>query len=180
MEAAVLEVVLDSGAADPADAAVDDEQLAVVDVPEPGQVPTSGAHAAERPDGCARFRRPDDADLDSGSGEPLVELPRAALRVGALPVDDEPDGYALRRLRDQGIGEGVPDDTGPEPELVDVNRGRRGGDVLEHAGVEARSLHEHFRRRRRALGELECQRSPVHGSREEALGVLTDSARPEQ
>ena len=34
MEAAVLEVVLDSGAADPADAAVDDGELAVVDMAE--------------------------------------------------------------------------------------------------------------------------------------------------
>ena len=39
VELAVLEVILDPGAADPADPAVDDHDLAVVDVPEAAQVP---------------------------------------------------------------------------------------------------------------------------------------------
>ena len=39
VEAAVLEVILDAGAPDPADPAVDDDQLAMVDVPELVKVP---------------------------------------------------------------------------------------------------------------------------------------------
>ena len=47
MEAAVVEVVLDPGAADPADAAVDDEELAVVEVAELRRRPARRAHDAD-------------------------------------------------------------------------------------------------------------------------------------
>ena len=53
VEATVLEVVLDSGAADPADPAVDDDDLAVVDVPEGAEVPAHGPASPERPGGRA-------------------------------------------------------------------------------------------------------------------------------
>ena len=55
VEAAVLEVVLDAGAADPADAPVDDHDLAVVDVPERREVPARGSALPERPDRRARL-----------------------------------------------------------------------------------------------------------------------------
>ena len=65
VEAAVLEVVLDAGAADPADAAVDDDELAMVDVPERRR----GSSARHRslpsgPSRHARLRRAYDADLE--------------------------------------------------------------------------------------------------------------------
>ena len=94
MEAAVLEVILDPGAADPPDAAVDDHDLAVVDVPEPPEVPARFPAAAERADGHPRAGGSHDADLDAGGREAVVELLRAPLGIGALPVDDEPDGNA--------------------------------------------------------------------------------------
>ena len=52
VERAVLEVILDSCTADPADAAVDDDDLAMVDVPEPAQVPAGLAAGPERPRGA--------------------------------------------------------------------------------------------------------------------------------
>ena len=46
VEAPVLEVILDPGAPDPADPAVHDDHLAVVDVPERANVPASGSAIA--------------------------------------------------------------------------------------------------------------------------------------
>ena len=65
VEAAVLEVVLDAGAADPADSTVDDHDLAVIDVAEPAQVPAELAVASQQADRGTRLRRSDDADLDA-------------------------------------------------------------------------------------------------------------------
>ena len=48
----ILEVVLDSGAADPADPAVDDDDLAMVDMPHPAEVPAHRPAGPERPDGA--------------------------------------------------------------------------------------------------------------------------------
>ena len=49
----ILEVVLDSGAADPADPAVDDDDLAMVDMPERAEVPAHGPASSQRPGGRA-------------------------------------------------------------------------------------------------------------------------------
>ena len=162
VEAAVLEVVLDAGSADPADPAVDDHDLAVIDVAERGKVPSCPALASERPDRRTRLRRPGDADLDPGASEPLVERSRILLGLRALAVDDEPDRDSLVRLRNQRLGEGVPDVAGPEPELIDVNRGRRGADVLEHRRVEVPPLDVNVDGRRAALGEREPEVVPAH------------------
>ena len=75
VEAAVLEVVLDSGAADPADAAVDDRELAMVDMPECAQVPAHRPVAPEWPDGRAQTRGAHGAHLDACRDEMVVELP---------------------------------------------------------------------------------------------------------
>jgi hypothetical protein len=98
VEAAVLEMVLDACAADPADPTVHDHELAMVDVPEPAQVPTGRAVVRQRSGGDARPRRAHDANLDPRGCEAVVERLRAPLRVGTLPVDDEPDGDALSDL----------------------------------------------------------------------------------
>ena len=55
MEAAVLEVVLDAGSADPADSAVDDHDLAVIDVAERGQVPAVPLSRPSGPTGARGF-----------------------------------------------------------------------------------------------------------------------------
>ena len=68
VEAAVLEVVLDSGAPDPPDATVDDDPFPVVDVREAGEVPAQRAAGSQRSDGSPRLRRADDADLSPCSG----------------------------------------------------------------------------------------------------------------
>ena len=110
VELAVLEVILDPGAADPADPAVDDHDLAVVDVPEAAQVPTGGSAGVQRPAWRPRLDRAGDAHLNPGLRQLLVELPRAALGVGSLPVDDHPHGNAVPRLRDQDRREPVAHD----------------------------------------------------------------------
>ena len=101
VEAAVLEVVLDPGAADPAGPAVDDDRLAMVDVAELGEVPAQILLGAEQPAGRASLSRSHDADLHPARGQPRVVVAGAALGIGAAAVDDETDGHALGGLRDQ-------------------------------------------------------------------------------
>ena len=146
----------------------------MVDVAERREVPARRAVVAERAEGRARLRRAHDADLDAAARQPLVELARAALGVGALPVDDQADGDALRGLREEHVRERVADDARPEAELVDVHRrfGRR--DVREHARVERRALDEHLGRRGGALREREREVGARARAREQALGVLPD------
>ena len=174
MEAAVLEVVLDAGAADPADSAVDDHDLAVIDVAERGQVPAGRAFVSERPHRRTRLRRPDDADLDAGGGEPLEERSRILLGLRSLPVDHEANRNSFGRLCNQGVGEGVADDARPKPELIDVNRGRRSADVLEHRRVEVPPLDVNVDGRRAALGEREPEVLPAHGPRDEPKSELAE------
>ena len=115
VEAAVLEVVLDPGSADPAHATVDQDDLSVVDVPEACQIPAGRPAAAERPDRHSRLRGADDADLNAGGREPVVVLACAAFGVGALPVDDEPYGDALRTLRTKTSAKSSPTTPGRKP-----------------------------------------------------------------
>ena len=49
MERAVLEMILNGGAADPADPAIDDNDLSVVDMPKPREVPPHLSRSAELP-----------------------------------------------------------------------------------------------------------------------------------
>jgi hypothetical protein len=158
VEAAVLEVILDAGPTDPADAAVDDECLAVVDVAQTVQVPADGAGGAERPERRAHLRRTGRHHLDAGREEPIVEVRRAPLRIGAIPVDDEPDGDALGRLGGECAREAVADLARAEAELVDVDRGRRALDVREEPRVERGTADEHLsgpgRRLRERQGEI--------------------------
>jgi hypothetical protein len=108
VEAAVLEVVLDAGAADPTDPAVDDHDLAVIDVADPVEVPAERAAASERPEPSTELGRTHDADLDPRCRQPVVERFRAPFGIGAAAVDDEPDGDALGCLLDQRLGKGFP------------------------------------------------------------------------
>ena len=162
VEFAVLEVVLDPGAADPADPSVHDDDLAVVDMPQSTQVPASRAAAAERAARRARLRGTVHAHHDPCRRQPLVELLRAALRVGALPVDDQPDRDALRRLCDERICEPVAYQARPEAELVDVDGRRRGCDVGEQRRVEVPPLDVKLHRRCAAPVERQRQLRPRH------------------
>ena len=87
--------------------------------------------------------------------ESLVERAARPIGVGALPVDDEPDGNAFAGLRDQRLGEPLPDDARPESELVDVDGRGRGLDVLEHRRIEVLALDVHLGGRGDGLVELE-------------------------
>ncbi len=174
VEAAVGEVVFDAGTADPPDPPVDDHDLAVVDVTQRSQVPAEAAPGAEHPVRRARLRRTHHADLRAGLGQALVEDARTAFGIRALPVDDEPDGDAVAQLLDERIRELLPDLTGTEAELVDMDgRGRR-ADVGEHRRVERPSLDEDLDRRRAALGEAHREVAQGDGAREESLRVLAD------
>ena len=83
VEPPVVEVILDSRAADPANATVDDDQLAMVDVPEPVEVPPSGAACHDGPDRSPQLDRPDDPDVDARCKQPRVK--RAAAWSGSDP-----------------------------------------------------------------------------------------------
>ena len=171
MEAAVLEMILDARSPDPADPTVDDHELAMVDVPEPSEVPLGRAAGRQRPGGDAKLGRAHHDHLDPRSGEAVVEGLRAPLGVGALPVDDEPDGDALRGLGDQRICEPVSDEAGPEAELVDVHRRRGGGDIVEHPGVERRAFDEDIDGRGRALVEPEHERAAARRGGQDPFGL---------
>ena len=175
VEAAVLEVVLDACAPDPADMTVHDHELAMVDVPEPAQVPVGLAAVRQQSGRHARLGRAHDADFDPRGREAVVERLRAPLRVGALPVDDEPDGNALRDLGNQCVRELVADHTRPEPELIDVH-GRRGArDVLEHSRIERSALDEDLHGRGRALVEPEHERMAARRADENPFGLRVDA-----
>ena len=126
MEPPVVEVVLDPRAADPADTTVDDDELAMVDVPESVEVPPSGAAGRGRLDGSPQLGRSDDPDVDARGKKPVVERAAASVRIRTLAIDDDSDRNAVRGFRTQHLRELVTDGTRTEPELVDVNR-RCGG-----------------------------------------------------
>ncbi len=177
MEGAVLEVILDSGAPDPADSAVDDDHLPVVDVGQPAQVPAVPGRRAQGASGSTRLRGPRDVDLDPGSGESLVELARAAFGIGALPVDDQPHRHALPRLLDQRCRKPVADQARTETELIDVDRRGRAGDIGEHRRVEVAALDVELRRGGAGRLERECEGGPRDtGCSQESLGVRSDAA----
>ena len=136
VEAAVLEVVLDPGATDPADTPVHEHNLAVVDMAQAGEVPVRLAVAPEHPGSRPRLRRADDTDFDAGRGQPPVVLPGCLLRRRPLPVDHEAHPHTLSRLADQHVGEAVADHTRTEAELVDVHGCLSGLDVREHGRIE--------------------------------------------
>jgi len=98
-------------------------------------------------------------------------LTGAPLGVRSLPVDHEPDGHAVLHLADQCFREGVSDDAGPEPKLVDVHGRRRRLDVGEHRRIEGLALDEDLDGGGAALGE--GQGEPVERDRagQQPLGV---------
>ena len=122
VEAAVVEVVLDPGAADPADPAVDDEELAVVDVAEPVEVPAARASRRYRLRRPPQLHRAHDADLDAPAEQPVVELAARPVGIRTPFIHHNPDGDALGDLGEQRAGERLPDRALPEPELDDVDR----------------------------------------------------------
>jgi hypothetical protein len=115
MEAAVLEVVLDTGSADQPTRPSTTTTLRWSIVAELGQVPPSGAVPSQRPERRSKLGRAHDAYLDACGREPVVERLRAPLGIGATAVDDEPDRHALCRLRDQRLANASPTTPGLKP-----------------------------------------------------------------
>ena len=119
--------------------------------------------------------------LDPRSCQPLVERPRAALRIGALPIHDQPNGDALLRFGDQRSCESVANQPRPEAELVDVDQ-RTTPTRCRRASAD-RSCGP---RREAAPTTRRCSRIPVQlttphlGCRRRSSGVLGESCRPEQ
>ncbi len=148
VEAAVGEVVLDPRATDPADAAVDDEQLAVVDA----------SHRAH------------DLDVDPAGPQPLVEAARLA-GARADAVDDDADRDALGGLGEQHAGELLADRAGAEAVLVDVHRRRRGADVVEDQREEVAPLHVHVDGGGGRLLEHEREVAQLHRCAHQRLGA---------
>src|SRR6185312_5492922 len=101
VEASVLEVVLDARATDPPDASVYHDELAMVDVAEPVEVPARGRAGRDGPHRSAQLNGPDDADIDAAGQEPVVESLALPVRIGSLAVDDEANGHALGCLCEQ-------------------------------------------------------------------------------
>ena len=144
--------------------------------PRPLRFQPRGPAGVQRPSWCPRLDRTGHAHLNPGLRQPLVELPRAALGVGSLPVDDHAHGNTVPRLRDQDLRKPVAHDTGPEPELVDVDGRRRRSDVREHRRIEVAALDVERDRRGGTLLELERQLTALDlRCGEEALGRRGDA-----
>jgi hypothetical protein len=120
--ATVLEVVFDPRPAYPTHAAIDDNELAMVDVPEPVEVPLSRCCSRNRPDGTPELSRPDDANVDASGEKALVKLMTRTIGVGALSIDYESNRNIVGRLAKQHLRELISDNAWPKPELVDVYR----------------------------------------------------------
>jgi hypothetical protein len=70
------------------------------------------------------------------------------------------------------FGERVSDRAGSEAELIDVNRGGRCGDVLQHPRIEGAALDEDLGGRRDALLECELQITSADGCGQEPRGMV--------
>ena len=97
-------------------------------------------------------RRAHDADVDPAGPQPVVEATRPA-GPRADPVDDDPHGDPLGGLGEQRAGEPLPDLTGTEAVLVDVDRRRRARDVLQDQREEVAPRHVDVDGRGRGLVE---------------------------
>ena len=146
VEAAVLEVVLDPGAADPADPAVDDEQLAVVDVARACRASsgsggrrrraarTARAPACRSPCTPARRRRP------AGRRTPSTRAPgRMPFRSTTIRT-----GTPSRAFASSASAKRSPTAPGRKPNWTMCTDDVARRDVLEHPREEARPADEHL------------------------------------
>ena len=122
----------------------------------------------------AQPRRAHDADVDAAREQPPVELAARPVGPRALPVHDEPDVDALGRLGEQRRRERLADRARPEPELVDVDRGRGGADVRQHRRKEAAPVDVDLRRGGAALVEREREIGEADRRAHQALRAPAD------
>jgi len=155
VEPPVVEVVLDARATDPAHTTVDDDEFAMVDVPESVEVPPSRAGCRYGLDRGTQLNRADHPDVDARGKKPLVERAAPSVGIRPLAIDDDSDRDALGGLRNQKLCELDTDRPRPEPELIDVNRRRGRCDVREHRWIEVPTFDMNLRRRGDGLVEEE-------------------------
>jgi hypothetical protein len=148
-------VVLDPGPADKADPAVDDHDLAMVEMAQVVEPPVDLA-ILERTieiEECALVRD----DLDAAVDERVVERLRPECRLAEGRFRDDPDADTGGGPLDQEVPELVADLAGLEPEDQDVDVRRRGGDVLEQPREERPAVDQQLPARRGRRLEVERQ-----------------------
>ena len=156
VEAAVLEVILDAGAAGPRDLAVDHVELPVVGTADLVLAPVEvtvvrvEAVAVER-------QHVVDHDLRSRVGEPGEHLLRSAVRPGAEGVDDHPHFDTLRELPLEQVGHLRPDLALAPAEHEDVDGRPRRLHVGEDPREERLPLDPGLDRRGGRPGEVEIR-----------------------
>ena len=175
VEAAVVEVVLDPGAADPADAAVDDDQLAMVDVAELAHAPAPGAGRGRRLRPRAQPRRAHDADIDATREQAAIELAARPVGPRALPVHDKPDVDALGRLGEQRRREPSPIVPGLKPNWLMCTEEAAARDVGQHRREEAAPPDVDLRRGGAALVEREREIGEADRRAHQALRAPADA-----
>ena len=100
VEPSVVEVILYSRAADPADATVDDEGLAMVDASRVGRSSTEWGRRPRRGwTGARSCDGPDDPDVDARGEKSLVERAATPVGIRALAIDDDSDRNPVGGLR---------------------------------------------------------------------------------
>jgi hypothetical protein len=173
VEATVVEVIFDPRSADPTDATIDDDELAMVDVPESVQVPTCRAACSDGLHGRSRLGRPDHKNVDASSEKALVEHATRTIWIRTLSIDDESNRDTVGRLAQQPLRELISDHAWPKPELVDVYRGGGRGDVAQHRRIEVPSLDMNLDRRGNGFVEDECEIAESHRRAEEPLCAVS-------
>ena len=91
----VEEVILDTGAADPTDPSVDDDELPVVDVAELAEIPACRAAGRGRLSRRSWLCRADDPNGDPSREETVEERLARAVRIRTLSIHDHPYRNAL-------------------------------------------------------------------------------------
>ncbi len=154
VEAAVLEVVLDAGAAGPGDLSVDHVQLAVVGPADLVLAPVEAAVVRVEAVPVERDGVVHD-DLRSCVGEACEHLAGCAVRPGAEGIDDYPDLDPSRELPLEELGHLRPDLALAPSEHEDVHRRPGGLHIREDAREEVPALDPGLDRRGRRPGEVE-------------------------
>ena len=156
VEAAVLEVVLDSRAPGPRDLAVDHVELPVVGTADLVLAPVEVAMVRVETVAVEGKHIVDD-DLRTGFGKPAEHLLRGAVRPGAEGVDDHPHLDTLRELPLEQVGHLRPDLALAPAEHEDVDGRPRRLHVGEDPREERLALDPGLDRRGGRPGEVEIR-----------------------
>ena len=175
MELLVGEMVLDARPADERDAAIDDDDLAVVEMAEVVEAPVDPAASDRTVE--VQERALVGNDLDAARNQVPVQAPRPEPRLRVDAVHHEADRDSLAHLGDQSIAETRPDLARAVAEDEDVDVRLRGLDIGQDARKERWTVDQQFPVRCDGRRKVDCERPPLRASLEHCLNERPGSGR---